>query len=261
MNLALAVHGDLSPLDMYLNAGPVVQVIMLGLVGASVLSWTVCLAKAWELLSERLRLRRDLATLHRSVRLEDAWELLGRNPGPAAELLQEVRDELQQSAELPGNAGLPERIRLRLERRVAASARDIGQGIGVLASIGSTAPFVGLMGTVWGIMNSFIGIAESQTTNLAVVAPGIAEALLATALGLVAAIPAVVIYNTLVRGMASYNAGLRALCIQVLLLVNRELERRREVERQMAVEQRSGAHALTDTDPHAVSEVGVDPVS
>ena len=95
--------------------------------------------------------------------------------------------------------GFKERIALRLERVEAAMSRRIARGTGVLATIGATAPFVGLFGTVWGIMNSFIGISEAQTTNLAVVAPGIAEALLATALGLVAAIPAVVIYNHLAR--------------------------------------------------------------
>ena len=102
--------------------------------------------------------------------------------------------------------GLKERIALRLERVEAAMSRRIARGTGVLATIGATAPFVGLFGTVWGIMNSFIGISEAHTTNLAVVAPGIAEALLATALGLVAAIPAVVIYNHLARSIAAYRA-------------------------------------------------------
>ena len=102
--------------------------------------------------------------------------------------------------------GLKERVALRLERVEAAMSRQIARGTGVLATIGATAPFVGLFGTVWGIMNSFIGISEAHTTNLAVVAPGIAEALLATALGLVAAIPAVVIYNHLTRTIAAHRA-------------------------------------------------------
>src|SRR5205085_12547457 len=100
----------------------------------------------------------------------------------------------------------------------------ISRGIGILATIGATAPFVGLFGTVWGIMNSFIGISESHTTNLAVVAPGIAEALLATAMGLVAAIPAVVIYNHLVREIGGYRALLTDASAQVLLLVSRQRE-------------------------------------
>ena len=103
-------------------------------------------------------------------------------------------------------------------------SRRIARGTGVLATIGATAPFVGLFGTVWGIMNSFIGISEAHTTNLAVVAPGIAEALLATALGLVAAIPAVVIYNHLARSIAAYRALLGDASAQVMLLISRERE-------------------------------------
>jgi biopolymer transport protein ExbB len=103
----------------------------------------------------------------------------------------------------------------------AAMTRQISRGVGILATIGATAPFVGLFGTVWGIMNAFIGISESHTTNLAVVAPGIAEALLATALGLVAAIPAVVIYNHLARVIAGYRALLSDASAQLLLLISR----------------------------------------
>jgi biopolymer transport protein ExbB len=96
----------------------------------------------------------------------------------------------------------------------------------VLATIGSTAPFVGLFGTVWGIMNSFIGISKAQTTNLAVVAPGIAEALLATAFGLVAAIPAVVIYNVFSRQIAGYRGLLGDASAEIQRLVSRDLDRR-----------------------------------
>ena len=121
--------------------------------------------------------------------------------------------------------GLKERVALRLERVEAAMSRQIARGTGVLATIGATAPFVGLFGTVWGIMNSFIGISEAHTTNLAVVAPGIAEALLATALGLVAAIPAVVIYNHLTRTIAAHRALLGDASAMVLLLISREGDR------------------------------------
>jgi biopolymer transport protein ExbB len=99
------------------------------------------------------------------------------------------------------------------------------KGTGVLATIGATAPFVGLFGTVWGIMNSFIGISKSHTTNLAVVAPGIAEALLATALGLVAAIPAVVIYNHFARRIAAYRALVADTSAAVMRVVSRDLSR------------------------------------
>ena len=119
--------------------------------------------------------------------------------------------------------GVKERIASRLERLEAATGRKINRGTSVLATIGSTAPFVGLFGTVWGIMNSFIGISKAQTTNLAVVAPGIAEALLATALGLVAAIPAVVIYNHFARQITAYRALVGDTSAAILCLVSRDL--------------------------------------
>lgn len=139
-------------------------------------------------------------------------------------MVKEAENELELSANSDDNNGIKERTAFRLERRVAAIGRHAGRGNGFLATIGSIAPFVGLFGTVWGIMNSFIGIAQTQTTNLAVVAPGIAEALLATAIGLVAAIPAVVIYNVFARTIASYKASLGDVAAQVLLLQSRDLD-------------------------------------
>jgi biopolymer transport protein ExbB len=121
--------------------------------------------------------------------------------------------------------GIKERLASRLERLEAAFGRRILRGTSVLATIGATAPFVGLFGTVWGIMNSFIGISKSHTTNLAVVAPGIAEALLATAFGLAAAIPAVVIYNVFARSIAGYRAELADAAAAVLRLVSLDLDR------------------------------------
>src|SRR3546814_481112 len=114
---------------------------------------------------------------------------------------------------------------LRFSRIEAAGSRRMMRATGLLATIGATAPFVGLFGTVWGIMNSFIGISEAQTTNLAVVAPGIAEALLATALGLVAAVPAVVIYNMFSRAIGGYRALLADAAAEVMRLVSRDLDR------------------------------------
>ena len=142
-----------------------------------------------------------------------------------AEFLAGAVAELKQSVGLPDNDGIKERIASRLERLEASYGRRISRGTGVLATIGATAPFVGLFGTVWGIMNSFIGISKSHTTNLAVVAPGIAEALLATALGLAAAIPAVVIYNVFARSIAAYRALLGDAAAEVLRLASRDLDR------------------------------------
>ena len=141
-------------------------------------------------------------------------------------LVREALDEQKLSGDALKDAeGVKERVASRFQRHEAAEARKMTRGVNVLATIGATAPFVGLFGTVWGIMNSFIGIAEKQTTNLAVVAPGIAEALLATALGLVAAIPSVVIYNHFSRQIAAHRALVSDMAAAILRLVSRDLSR------------------------------------
>jgi biopolymer transport protein ExbB len=137
-----------------------------------------------------------------------------------------AEDELDLSSDLTDKTGIKERIATRLQRLETAATRNMHRGTGLLATIGATAPFVGLFGTVWGIMNSFIGISKAQTTNLAVVAPGIAEALLATAMGLFAAIPAVIIYNFFARWIGSYRAQVGDASADVLRLVSRDLDRR-----------------------------------
>ena len=143
----------------------------------------------------------------------------------AAALIEAADTELRMSADAMSPAGVKERIASRLERLEAAAGRSMIRGTGLLATIGATAPFVGLFGTVWGIMNSFIGISKAHTTNLAVVAPGIAEALLATALGLVAAIPAVVMYNFFSRWIAGYRALHADAAAEILRLISRDLDR------------------------------------
>ncbi|MFB8829695.1 tonB-system energizer ExbB [Azotobacter sp. CWF10] len=215
---------DLSPWGMYLNADIVVKGVMIGLLLASVVTWTIWLAKGLELLGARRRLRGELADLKGLRSLDQAAALPRANHCLSAQLIEDAHEELQLSAGTVDKDGIKERVSFRLERLVAASGRKMSVGTGVLATIGSVSPFVGLFGTVWGIMNSFIGIAKSQTTNLAVVAPGIAEALLATAIGLVAAIPAVVIYNVFARSIAAYKAQVADLSSQVLLLVSRDLD-------------------------------------
>lgn len=215
---------DLSPWGMYQNADIVVKSVMIGLILASILTWTIWVAKSIELVTARRRLQRELFDLKGARNLNQAAEQARAKHSFSALLIDDAREELKLSAGSKEKDGIKERVSFRLERLVAACGRDMSKGTGVLATIGSTAPFVGLFGTVWGIMNSFIGIAKSQTTNLAVVAPGIAEALLATALGLVAAIPAVIIYNVFARSIASYRAQVTDASAQVLLLVSRDLD-------------------------------------
>ena len=188
---------DLSPWGMFMNADVVVKVVMVGLVIASVVTWTVWLAKTIELLKARRKLRSAVDALSAVKTLANVRQ--SNIEEPVASFYAAAVDELRLSDGSMDKDGLKERIASRLERVEAALSRRISRGTGILATIGATAPFVGLFGTVWGIMNSFIGISKSHTTNLAVVAPGIAEALLATALGLAAAIPAVVIYNLFSR--------------------------------------------------------------
>ena len=218
---ALLSH-DMSPWGMFQNADVIVRGVMIGLALASVLTWTIWLSKGIELLSAKRRLQAELRSLKQARSLSEAQRT--HQGGLSQLLIEDAQHELELSAQARGNDGIKERVSFRLERLVAASGRQMSKGTGVLATIGSTAPFVGLFGTVWGIMNSFIGIAKSQTTNLAVVAPGIAEALLATALGLVAAIPAVVIYNVFARSITGYKAQVADASAQVLLLVSRDLD-------------------------------------
>ena len=218
---------DLSPWGMFQQADVVVKAVMIGLAFASVATWTVLFAKGLEFLLATLRLRRGYAVVSQAPDLGTAGRVLAGRRGPAAAMVRAAAQEARVSAaSLPhgGGAGLLQRVASHLGRIEHQAGRRLNAGTGVLATIGATAPFVGLFGTVWGIMNSFIGISESQTTNLAVVAPGIAEALLATAIGLVAAIPAVVVYNVFARWSAAYRARLADAAAAVERLVSRDLD-------------------------------------
>jgi len=228
---SLGMSHDLSPWGMYKNADIVVKAVMIGLAIASIITWTIWIAKGFELLGAKRRLRGEIAALKRARTLDEASAGAKKEGTLAHLLVHDALEEMRLSVNSREREGIKERVSFRLERLVAACGRNMSMGTGVLATIGSTAPFVGLFGTVWGIMNSFIGIAKTQTTNLAVVAPGIAEALLATALGLVAAIPAVVIYNVFARSIAGYKAQVSDASAQVLLLVSRDLDHQPTAER------------------------------
>jgi len=212
---------DLSVWGMFAAADWVVKAVIIGLLIASIITWTVLVAKQLEL----ARARTGAETLRDALAGAASLAALPRELS-SEPLIAEARQEIALSAAaLDDREGLKERLVSRMDRHEAMLARRMTQGVSILGTIGATAPFVGLFGTVWGIMNAFIGIAEEQTTNLAVVAPGIAEALLATALGLVAAIPAVVIYNHFARAIAAHRAIVADSSAALLRLVSRDLSR------------------------------------
>jgi biopolymer transport protein ExbB len=217
---------DLSPLGMFLAADVVVKGVMSALALASVATWAILLVKMFELAAAKRSVKRAVRLLTDAVVLGDVGGLSGRS-GPAGRMVAAANDELSKSEailDLVSAQGVKERVASQVSRIEAGAGKRIAGGTGILATIGSISPFVGLFGTVWGIMNSFIGISQAQTTNLAIVAPGIAEALLATAIGLVAAIPAVVIYNYFARSISGYRLILADASAAVERLVSRDLD-------------------------------------
>jgi biopolymer transport protein ExbB len=220
-----ALPRDLSPWGMYLDADPVVKAVLIGLALASVVTWTVWLAKTIEIFLAKRDVGAALSKLSGVRSIAEGMERLAGTEGEVPEFVEAAVAEQKLSVGSPQPDRVEGRIASRLERIEATYGRRILRGTGMLATIGATAPFVGLFGTVWGIMNSFIGISKSYATNLAVVSPGIAEALLATAFGLAAAIPAVVIYNVFARSIAGYRAQLGDASAEVLRLASRDLER------------------------------------
>ncbi|MBR1142790.1 tonB-system energizer ExbB [Bradyrhizobium sp. AUGA SZCCT0431] len=204
LKAAAAELRELSPWSMFKSADVLVKAVMIGLAFASLLTWTIFIAKMIEMTVIQRKLRNALKKISDSRSLAEAQFALGAKGSVLSSLLAAAMREARLSAGISSDAGIKERAASSFAEIVRAEARRIRLGMGLLATIGATSPFVGLFGTVWGIMNSFIGISKSQTTNLAVVAPGIAEALLATAIGLVAAIPAVIIYNHFSRVTKGY---------------------------------------------------------
>lgn len=210
----------LSPLTMFMDADWVVKSVMLGLLAASILAWAIWVGK----LVQIARARRGLARDYRRMAAHGGLGAQLAAHSTLGQMQTAAMNERAASAGLPA-IGIKERCAIELGRIEAGGARAMQSGVMVIGSVGSTAPFIGLFGTVWGIMNAFIGIAESGTTNLSVVAPGIAEALLATAIGLVAAIPAVLFYNHLTRAIAGYRVGLADCVALIERSLSRDLDR------------------------------------
>ncbi len=226
MTTGISLVGDYTTWNMVRSSDSVVKIVLVLLLLASLASWTVWLAKTVELMRARRRIKSDLAVL-------DSAQSLVAIATPASDvaraIAESIRHEVTRSGDLrnaAGAEGLKERVSVRLLSLESAFSRRMTRGTNLVASIGATAPFVGLFGTVWGIMESFIGIARSQTTNLAVVAPGIAEALFTTAMGLAAAVPAVLIYNRFVRSLSGYRALLADVSNAYVCLLSLDIERR-----------------------------------
>ena len=231
---AEAAHGKLTPASMFMEADPVVKVVMIGLVLASVFSWVLLLIKIFEFgalnrktdqFLESFRQARTIADM-RKVATSDEFD-----GNPLADMAAAATDEI----ELSRQAGLSvtgdhaDSALMRAQQAVSAVqaglAKRLAGGQQFLASTGSTGPFVGLFGTVYGIMNSFIGIANTNTTNLAVVAPGIAEALLATGIGLFAAIPAVIVYNYFKTRISAYGTRSDGVSAELTNAISRNLDK------------------------------------
>jgi biopolymer transport protein ExbB len=221
----MATVRELSPWSMFLNADILVKAVMIGLAFASLVTWTIFIAKMIELAMAQRKLKTALDKIADSRSLAEAQFALGARRGVLSSFLAAAMREARLSAGISSDSGIKERAASSFAEIMRAEARRIRLGMGLLATIGATSPFVGLFGTVWGIMNSFIGISKAQTTNLAVVAPGIAEALLATALGLVAAIPAVIIYNHFARVTKTYLELVSRASGGAARLLSRDLDR------------------------------------
>jgi biopolymer transport protein ExbB len=223
--LTISVPRELSPWSMFMSADVVVKGVMIGLAFASLITWTIFIAKMIELSVVQQKVRSALKKISDARSLAEAQFALGAKEGALPSLLAACMREARLSAGISSDAGIKERAASSCAEIVRAEARRVRLGMGLLATIGATSPFVGLFGTVWGIMNSFIGISKAQTTNLAVVAPGIAEALLATAIGLVAAIPAVIIYNHFARVTKGYLELVNRASGAAARLLSRDLDR------------------------------------
>lgn len=220
---------ELTAIGMFMAADWVVKAVMISLAFASLSTWIIFISKVVTVRWKKAQLKRNFRHLDNHVTLSDARDTFENGRGVVGSMVRAALREVErtgQDRELKD--GIKERVSLELSRIEAGASRSMMSGTGVLANVGSTAPFVGLFGTVWGIMNSFISISESNTTNLAVVAPGIAEALLATAVGLIAAIPAVIFYNLISRGLGGYKVMLA----DASALVERTLSRDLDVQTQ-----------------------------
>ena len=216
----------MSPLALFLHADVVVKFVMLGLLAASVWTWAIIFTHSLRL----RRINRATAAFETDFWATDDIDSFHTRRGteqlPSAAILNAGLDEWRRSTASRNvdRSGTRERLAIRMNAAMATELDQLGDRLNILATVGSVAPFVGLFGTVWGIMRSFTAIAGANNTSLAVVAPGIAEALFATAIGLFAAIPAVIAYNRLTHGLDRLEARLGRFADRFHATLSRELE-------------------------------------
>lgn len=225
--LALAQEIDFSLWGLFARATFTVKLVMIMLIAASFWSWAIIIQKLINYRSARAEAAVFDQAFWSGEPLDALFEQIGPQPTSNPErIFAAGMTEWRRSHRSDGGliAGAQSRIDRSMDVAINKEAEDLQKGLPILATVGSTAPFVGLFGTVWGIMNAFIEIAEQQNTNLAVVAPGIAEALLATGLGLLAAIPAVIFYNKLSADSDRIVAGYEAFADEFATILSRQLD-------------------------------------
>ena len=218
---------ELTVLGMFAQATLTVKIVMFMLIGASIWSWAIIIQKLITYRAARSQSEQFDRAFWSGEPLDGLFQDIGPTPeGSSQKIFAAGMTEWQRSHRDDGGliANATSRIERSMDVAIVKEAEALQSGLTVLATVGSTAPFIGLFGTVWGIMNSFIEIAEQQNTNLAVVAPGIAEALLATGLGLVAAIPAVIFYNKLSADSGRIVAGFEAFADEFATILSRQLD-------------------------------------
>ena len=225
MEMNASAH--LSPITLFLQADVVVKAIMLGLLAASIWTWTIIVAQV--LKNRRAHVRSDAVetTLNASATTSDSTLAFARDSSPSAALFRAAIGEWGHSVRAGSRLdkdATRERIADALEGAIEGEVERLSAGLNYLATVGSIAPFVGLFGTVWGIMRSFTSISASQDTSLAIVAPGIAEALMATAIGLFAAIPAVIAYNRFGHAIGRFEMRLGRFARHLRGNLSRELD-------------------------------------
>jgi biopolymer transport protein ExbB len=224
-----APHAAIPVVQMLMSAHVVVQGVSAVLALALFATTTILLYKAVSLPLASHRLRQSRLLIAQAPSLEALRPVLSGRRDPAARMAQAALAEIAASTPLQtgaASAGVRERARAAMDQIAAEAVAGLKAGTGILATVASTAPFIGLFGTVWGIMSSFLAISAQKTTNLTVVAPGIAEALLVTGFGLVAAIPAVIVYNTILRRVARWRLDLSGTTVVIEAHLSRMLDLR-----------------------------------